>query len=135
VGTLLAMNGSDGISLDGMYHEEHALPSFVHARSKDQLRLPMSRSKMETPVIYFYTPQVRRVGGRSRIPDRPLDTVVPAGVDGQTRDRAGRFATADARRQHQLDGHVRPPSMKHNEPPRPTATRCGTTHATSTRRT
>ena len=60
-GTLLAMSGSDGISLDGMYHEEHALPSFVHARSKDQLRLPMSRSKMETPVIYFYTPQVQRV--------------------------------------------------------------------------
>jgi hypothetical protein len=60
-GTFLAMSGSDGISLDGMYHEEHALPSFVHARSKDQLRLPMSRSKGETPVIYFYTPQVQKV--------------------------------------------------------------------------
>ena len=60
-GTLLAMSGSDGISLDGMYHEEHALPSFVHARSKDQLRLPMSRGKMETPVIYFYTSQLQRV--------------------------------------------------------------------------
>src|SRR5262245_37521582 len=54
-GTFLAMNGSDGISLDGMYHEEHALPSFVHARSTDQLHLPMSRLKGETPVIYFYT--------------------------------------------------------------------------------
>ena len=42
-GTFLAMNGSDGVSLDGMYHEEHALPSFVHARSRDQPRLPMSR--------------------------------------------------------------------------------------------
>ncbi len=60
-GTFLAMNGSDGVSLDGMYHEEHALPSFVHARSKNQLRLPMSRIKSETPVIYFYTPQVQRV--------------------------------------------------------------------------
>ena len=60
-GTFLAMNGSDGVSLDGMYHEEHALPSFVHARSKDQLRLPMSQLKGETPVIYFYTPQVQRV--------------------------------------------------------------------------
>ena len=28
-GTVLAMNGSDGVSLDGMYHEEHALPGFV----------------------------------------------------------------------------------------------------------
>ena len=60
-GTFLAMNGSDGISLDGMYHEEHALPSFVHARSKDQLHLPMSQLKGETPVIYFYTPQFSRV--------------------------------------------------------------------------
>jgi hypothetical protein len=56
-GTFLAMNGSDGVSLDGMYHEEHALPGFVHARSRDQLRLPMSRLKGETPVIYFYTQQ------------------------------------------------------------------------------
>src|SRR5688500_14139274 len=38
-GTFLAMNGSDGVSLDGMYHEEHALPGFVHARSKDQLKM------------------------------------------------------------------------------------------------
>jgi DNA-binding transcriptional ArsR family regulator len=59
-GTFLAMNGSDGVSLDGMYHEEHALPSFVHARSKDQLRLRMSLVKTETPVIYFYTQQQQR---------------------------------------------------------------------------
>ena len=26
-GTFLAMNGSDGVTLDGMYHEEHALPA------------------------------------------------------------------------------------------------------------
>src|SRR5262245_9138573 len=31
-GTFLGMNGSDGGALDGMYHEEHALPSFVHTR-------------------------------------------------------------------------------------------------------
>ena len=54
-GTFLAMNGSDGVTLDGMYHEEHALPAFVHARSKDQLRLRQSNMKGETPVIYFYT--------------------------------------------------------------------------------
>src|SRR5262249_6869297 len=39
-GTFLGMSGSDGEVLDGMYHEEHALPSFVHARSRDQLLLP-----------------------------------------------------------------------------------------------
>ena len=59
-GTFLAMNGSDGVSLDGMYHEEHTLPGFVHARSRDQLRLPTSLVKGETPVIYFYTRQPLR---------------------------------------------------------------------------
>jgi hypothetical protein len=54
-GTFLGMNGSDGASLDGMYHEEHALPAFVHSRSKDQLRMPGMFLKGETPVIYFYT--------------------------------------------------------------------------------
>jgi tetratricopeptide (TPR) repeat protein len=54
-GTFLAMNGSDGVTLDGMYHEEHALPAFVHSRSRDQLRLRQSNMKGETPVIYFYT--------------------------------------------------------------------------------
>jgi hypothetical protein len=54
-GTFLAMNGSDGVTLDGMYHEEHALPGFVHARSRDELRLPTSNMKGETPVIYFYS--------------------------------------------------------------------------------
>ena len=54
-GTFLAMNGSDGVTLDGMYHEEHALPGFVHARSRDELRLPTSNLKGETPVVYFYS--------------------------------------------------------------------------------
>jgi hypothetical protein len=54
-GTFLGMNGSDGASLDGMYHEEHALPAFVHSRSRDQLRMPAMFIKGETPVIYFYT--------------------------------------------------------------------------------
>ena len=63
-GTFLSMSGSDGATLDGMYHEEHALPGFVHSRSRDQLRLPFVLVKGETPVIYFYTnvPQSVRVG-------------------------------------------------------------------------
>jgi hypothetical protein len=60
-GTFLAMSGSDGTTLDGMYHEEHALPGFVHARSRDQLRLPSIDLKGETPVIYFYTKQRQKV--------------------------------------------------------------------------
>src|SRR5262245_58206692 len=60
-GTTLAMNGSDGVTLDGMYHEEHALPAFVHARSRDELKLRTSNMKMETPVIYFYSPSSTQV--------------------------------------------------------------------------
>ena len=60
-GTFLSMSGSDGVSLDGMYHEEHALPAFVHSRSKDQLRLPTAITKGETPVIYFYTQTRKQV--------------------------------------------------------------------------
>jgi tetratricopeptide (TPR) repeat protein len=60
-GTFLAMQGSDGVTLDGMYHEEHALPSFVHARSREELRLPTVSVKGETPVIYFYTNRAQSV--------------------------------------------------------------------------
>jgi hypothetical protein len=67
-GTFLSMNGSDGISLDGMYHEEHALPGFVHARSKDQLHLPATSLKGETPVIYFYTDRPQNVSVTVRFP-------------------------------------------------------------------
>jgi len=67
-GTFLAMSGSDGITLDGMYHEEHALPGFVHARSRDQLRLPSALIKGETPVIYFYTGQPQQVSVKVGFP-------------------------------------------------------------------
>src|SRR5579872_2141238 len=67
-GTFLTMSGSDGVTLDGMYHEEHALPDFVHARSKDQLRLHSAFVKGETPVIYFYTRRRREVTVRVDFP-------------------------------------------------------------------
>jgi hypothetical protein len=67
-GTFLAMSGSDGVSLEGMYHEEHALPPFVHARSRDQLRLPSVLLKGETPVIYFYTGCAQKVRVDVRFP-------------------------------------------------------------------
>ncbi len=60
-GTFLGMSSSDGTALDGMYHEEHALPAFVHGRSRDQLRLPQMFLKGETPVIYFYTKEKQNV--------------------------------------------------------------------------
>jgi hypothetical protein len=67
-GTFLVMQGSDGATLDGMYHEAHALPDFVHARSRDQLRLASAMVKGETPVIYFYTPRRQQVTVRVDFP-------------------------------------------------------------------
>jgi hypothetical protein len=67
-GTFLAMNGSDGVGLEGMYHEEHSLPGFVHARSRDQLRLPSVSIKGETPVIYFYTDRAQKARIDVRFP-------------------------------------------------------------------
>ena len=67
-GTFLAMSGSDGASLDGMYHEEHALPGFVHARSRDQLRWNSIFTKGETPVIYFYTAKEQNASVEVKFP-------------------------------------------------------------------
>src|SRR5256885_6169631 len=67
-GTFLAMQGSDGVTLDGMYHEEHALPGFVHALSGDRLHLPAAILKGETPVIYFYTKRAQEVRVQVRFP-------------------------------------------------------------------
>jgi hypothetical protein len=116
-GTFLAMNGSDGVSLDGMYHEEHALPPFVHARSKDQLRLPMSQIKGETPVIYFYTREVEKVGVEVGFPTGlwtqwypQASTVSPGLVQTGSlpRTRDGRIS---------WNVTLVPPDMKHGEPP------------------
>src|SRR5262245_34599180 len=67
-GTFLGMSGSDGSALDGMYHEEHALPAFVHTRSRDQLRLRSAILKGETPVIYFYTSRSQKLRVTVRFP-------------------------------------------------------------------
>lgn len=68
-GTFTSMVGQNGIALDGLHHEEEALPPFVHDLLKVQefgvtkTKLPASRvtQKMETPVIYFYSDEPRRV--------------------------------------------------------------------------
>jgi hypothetical protein len=73
-GTLTMMEGSDGASLEGLQHETEAVPAFVH-RNLDSYPSPFAhlgdpsrdaivrgaRSKMETPVIYFYSDTAQRV--------------------------------------------------------------------------
>src|SRR5262245_58849308 len=68
-GTFLAMQGSDGVALEGMYHEEHALPDFVHSRGRDQLHISSARMKGETPVVYFYTKNRQNVSLHVGFPD------------------------------------------------------------------
>jgi hypothetical protein len=72
-GTFTSMLGTNGISLDGLHHEEEHLPPFVHDLLKvdtfattTETKLPASRvtQKLETPVIYFYTEEPMRVHAR-----------------------------------------------------------------------
>ena len=86
-GTFLGMSSADGTALDGMYHEEHALPAFVHGRSKDQLKLPQMFLKGETPVIYFYTKEKQNVRVGVGFPQGHLDPVVPPGRRGASEPR------------------------------------------------
>jgi hypothetical protein len=77
-GTFTSMNGAGGVSLDGLHHEEEELPAFVHSNTGRAYVSPFQaygdtsadrpirrvRSKMETPVIYFYPKNKMRVSVR-----------------------------------------------------------------------
>jgi hypothetical protein len=60
-GTFLAVSGSDGVTLEGMYHEEHPLPPFVYQRKGDSTYSRKATLKGETPVIYFYTDRPQKI--------------------------------------------------------------------------
>ncbi len=67
-GTFTSMQGSDGITLEGLHHEEEALPEFVYSRTEVrecplrdkgykglEVDVKNVTEKMETPVTYFYS--------------------------------------------------------------------------------
>jgi hypothetical protein len=61
-GTFTSMVGSTGQSLEGLHHEEEALPPFVHTRAPADVGFKGMEGpptgvtqKLETPVLYFYT--------------------------------------------------------------------------------
>ncbi len=67
-GTFTSMQGSDGVTLEGLQHEEEELPSFVYSRTEVRecplrdrghkgLEVDVTKvtEKMETPVTYFYS--------------------------------------------------------------------------------
>ncbi|MFQ5844802.1 MAG: hypothetical protein ACE5JG_07425 [Planctomycetota bacterium] len=59
-GTFTAVQGSGGVVLDGLLHEERDLPAFVYDL-RDFAGLTGVSPKMETPVIYFYSAGPRKV--------------------------------------------------------------------------
>jgi hypothetical protein len=71
-GTFTSMVGTAGTVLEGLHHEEEALPPFVHqlrtiaSFGTTVSKLPASRvtQKMETPVIYFHSEQALPVSVR-----------------------------------------------------------------------
>jgi hypothetical protein len=76
-GTFTSVQGSNGIALEGLQHEEERLPGFVYSRTKVRdcplrqygykgLEVPVTNvtQKMETPVIYFHTAKARTLDVR-----------------------------------------------------------------------
>jgi len=107
-GTFTAVQGSTGTVLDGLSHEERDLPEFVHD-IRDFAGITGVSPKMETPVIYFYGPESRRVSVNVRFPRGLITQWYPAAhsvnlqgltVNGAASGAAGREIT-DLK-----DGHI-----------------------------
>ncbi len=91
-GTFTSMVGANGVVLEGMQHAEEKLPGFVHTRTSEvadpfqrygnrsvnQRRIRRTRTKMETPVIYFYSKRKRRVKVRVEYTKGLLSQYYPA---------------------------------------------------------
>jgi hypothetical protein len=73
-GTFTSMQGSDGLGLEGLQHEEERLPDFVYSRTQVRecplreygykgLEVPVEHvtEKLETPVLYFHSDVPRKV--------------------------------------------------------------------------
>lgn len=83
-GTFTSMQTSAGATLEGMHHEDEALPGFVHGRdiailqSKAMESLPEEvTQKMETPVLYFHSPSARQVEVRVDFPQGVISQWFP----------------------------------------------------------
>ncbi len=81
-GTLTNVVGSDGLTLDGLHHEEEDLPGFVLDRLKYAGTHPErvedgTNQKMETPVTYFYSPNAMKVSARVDFPSGVLTQWFP----------------------------------------------------------
>ncbi len=92
-GTFTSVGSSTGVLMEGLHHEEEALPAFVHGRSVEagipvEVEIPTSKAmevvpmqvtqKLETPVLYFYGAAARNVRVRVDFPDGVLSQWYPA---------------------------------------------------------
>lgn len=109
-GTFTSLQGSNGIAMPGMHHEEEQLPSFVHGRDpltetpapqppyrcrfkcmefdpvpEDRAGRLKVTQKMETPVVYFYSDEPRKV---------EVTVDFPQGIISQYYPRPTEFAPA-----------------------------------------
>jgi hypothetical protein len=76
-GTFTTVAGSDGVLLEGIHADDHALPDFVHRRALSPEGFAGAMVKMETPVIYLYSDREREVRVRVRFPGGLLTTWYP----------------------------------------------------------
>jgi hypothetical protein len=104
-GTFTSLVGSNGVTQDGMYHEDEVLPDFVHGFGETrQIQIPDNEGrfgcppdepkcfprhflrgnvvtqKMETPVVYFYSDTPRNVRLEVDFPQGVLSQTYPAPV-------------------------------------------------------
>jgi len=76
-GTLVTVQGSRGAVLDGLLHEERDLPAFVYDL-REGAGLTALSPKMETPVIYAYSPSRWKIAVRVRFPRGLITQWYPA---------------------------------------------------------
>jgi hypothetical protein len=76
-GTFTTLAGSDGLLLDGIHADDHALPAFVHGRDAAPEGFHLASLKMETPVLYVYSDREREISARVRFPGGLLTTWYP----------------------------------------------------------
>jgi hypothetical protein len=60
-GTFTTILGSDGVLLEGLAYDDHALPDFVHQWKRGAPGFDGVRGKMETPVLYVYSDRAREL--------------------------------------------------------------------------
>lgn len=76
-GTFTTVVGSDGVALEGLLHDPFGLPEFVYDLT-DEMALTGLTPKMETPVVYLYSPEEWRVRVRVDFPHGLITQWYPA---------------------------------------------------------